>query len=208
MSDGIRKVAQEEETFWDFWSMVASRQTAFGADGEGGPNSNWQVIWFDSQDTQRLMTSLYWKYGQDNTAAHNRIDQCMVLLETLPGIPCIYYGTEQYLHNDTPGTGGVWGADPYNRPMMESWDTNTNAARTLSVLSAVRKNNPALQFGDIQQRYVTSSVFVYSRQYVDSAVVVALNNSGVAQDVDVSGLPLPNGSYRGHAAHGHIHRRQ
>lgn len=191
----IRNVELENESFWDLWNAVSNRQTAYGTDGEGGPNSNWQVIWFDIHDWQRMMTVLMQKYGSE-IAARNRVDQCIVLVETLPGIPCIYYGTEQYLHNDSPGTGGIPGADPFNRPMMELWDTNTSAARTLSVLSAVRKANPALQFGDIQQRYVTSSIFVYSRQWSDSAVVVALNNSGVAQDVDVSNLPLPNGSYQ------------
>jgi|GEM_PF-201590 len=194
LANDVRNVELENESFWDLWHVVQNRQTAYGTDGEGGPNSNWQVIWFDSHDWQRMMTPLMQKYGSD-IAARNRVDQCIVLLETLPGIPCIYYGTEQYLHNDTPGTGGVPGSDPFNRPMMASWDTNTNAARTLSVLSAVRKNNPALQFGDIQQRYVTSSIFVYSRQSSNSAVVVALNNSGVAQDIDVGSLPLPNGSY-------------
>lgn len=191
----IRNVELENESFWDLWNAVSRRQTAYGTDGEGGPNSNWQVIWFDSHDWQRMMTVLMQKYGSE-IAARNRVDQCIVLVETLPGIPCIYYGTEQYLHNDSPGTGGIPGADPFNRPMMESWNTSTSAARTLSVLSAVRKANPALQFGDIQQRYVTSSIFVYSRQWSDSAVVVALNNSGVAQDVDVPNLPLPNGSYQ------------
>ena len=39
---------------------------------------------------------------------------------TTRGIPCIYYGTEQYLHDDTEG-----GNDPYNRPMMEKWDTES-----------------------------------------------------------------------------------
>ena len=192
----IRNVELENMSFADLWGTIQFRQSAYGTDGEGGSNSNWQVIWFDSQDWQRLMTVLLQKYGGNEIAAHNRIDQSIVLLETLPGIPCIYYGTEQYLHNDSPGSGGVAGADPFNRPMMSSWDVSTNAARTLSVLSAVRKNNPALQFGDIQQRYVTSSIFVYSRQWSDSAVVVALNNSGVAQDIDVSNLPLPNGSYQ------------
>ncbi|NJK59579.1 MAG: cyclomaltodextrin glucanotransferase, partial [Oscillatoriales cyanobacterium SM2_1_8] len=39
------------------------------------------------------------------------------LLLTSRGIPCLYYGTEQYLHNDAHG-----GHDPYNRPMMTAWD--------------------------------------------------------------------------------------
>jgi len=195
LASDIRDVELENISFWQLWNNISYRQSAYGTDGQGGPNSNWQVIWFDSQDWQRLITVLLQKYGGNELAAKNRVDQAIVLTETLPGIPCIYYGTEQYLHNDSPGTGGVSGADPYNRPMMTSWDTTTNATRTLAALSGIRKANPALQYGDIQQRYVTSSLFVYSRQWDTSAVVVALNNSGVAQDVDVSSLPLPDGSY-------------
>lgn len=194
LASDIRDVELENKSFWDLWNNVQYRQSAYGTDSEGGSNSNWQVVWFDSQDWQRLMTVLIQKYN-DETVARNRVDQSIVLLETLPGIPCIYYGTEQYLHNDSLNSSGVSGADPYNRPMMESWDTGTSAAKTLSVLSSVRKNNPALQYGDIQQRYITSSIFVYSRQWSDSAVVVALNNSGVAQDISVQNLPLPDGSY-------------
>lgn len=194
LAGDIRNIALENMTFWDLWNTIAFRQTAYGSDFQGGPNSNWQVIWFDSHDWQRLMTVLLAKYGSE-VAARNRVDQAIVLTLTLPGIPCIYYGTEQYLHNDTPGTGGIPGADPYNRPMMASWDTDTSAARTLATLSNVRKYNPALQYGDIQQRYITSSLFCYSRQSGNSAVVVALNNSGIAQDMPVTGLPLPDGSY-------------
>ena len=44
---------------------------------------------------------------------NNRLHEAMAFILTARGIPCIYYGTEQYLHNDTSG-----GTDPYNRPMM------------------------------------------------------------------------------------------
>ena len=44
------------------------------------------------------------------------LELATILLLTLRGIPCIFYGTEQYLVNQTDG-----GIDPYNRPMMENW---------------------------------------------------------------------------------------
>src|SRR6476469_5530503 len=52
------------------------------------------------------------------------------LMMTTRGIPCIYYGTEQYLHDDTEG-----GNDPYNRPMMEKWDTDSPIYRDVRLLS-------------------------------------------------------------------------
>ena len=48
----------------------------------------------------------------------NRLHEALAFILTSRGIPCIYYGTEQYLHNDTSG-----GTDPYNRPMMTSFST-------------------------------------------------------------------------------------
>ena len=55
------------------------------------------------------------------------------LIMTSRGIPCIYYGTEQYLHNDTNG-----GNDPYNRPMMEKWDANTQLYQDIQLFSKLR----------------------------------------------------------------------
>lgn len=51
----------------------------------------------------------------------------VALIMTCRGIPCIYYGTEQYLHNDTNG-----GEDPYNRPMMDRWDMDTPIYQTMA----------------------------------------------------------------------------
>ena len=53
----------------------------------------------------------------------------IALIMTCRGIPCIYYGTEQYLHDDTDG-----GNDPYNRPMMEKWDNDTEIYRYYQVV--------------------------------------------------------------------------
>ncbi|NEP19523.1 MAG: cyclomaltodextrin glucanotransferase, partial [Leptolyngbya sp. SIO4C1] len=66
----------------------------------------------------------------------------VVLIMTSRGIPCIYYGTEQYLHNDTEG-----GNDPYNRPMMTSWDQDTELYRQIRLLSGLRRLNPAVSVG-------------------------------------------------------------
>ena len=41
------------------------------------------------------------------------LEQALILLFCLRGVPCIFYGTEQYLVNQTEG-----GGDPYNIPMM------------------------------------------------------------------------------------------
>ncbi|NES82268.1 MAG: hypothetical protein F6K10_13165 [Moorea sp. SIO2B7] len=66
----------------------------------------------------------------------------IALIMTSRGIPCIYYGTEQYLYNNTNG-----GHDPYNRPIMERWDTDTRLIQEIKLLSKLRRLNPAVSLG-------------------------------------------------------------
>jgi cyclomaltodextrin glucanotransferase len=111
------------------------------------------------------------------------------LIMTTRGIPCIYYGTEQYLHDDTEG-----GNDPYNRPMMEKWDTDSPIYRDLRLLSGLRRLNPAISMGSQWQKYLTPDVYCYVRRYRDSLVFVAMNrgNSVTLEEVDTE---LPDGEH-------------
>ncbi|MEG5042149.1 MULTISPECIES: alpha-amylase family glycosyl hydrolase [unclassified Microcoleus] len=111
------------------------------------------------------------------------------LIMTTRGIPCIYYGTEQYLHDDTEG-----GNDPYNRPMMEKWDTDSPVYRDVRLLSGLRRLNPAISMGSQWQKYLTPDVYCYVRRYRDSVVFVAMNrgNSVTVEEVDTE---LPDGEH-------------
>ncbi len=111
------------------------------------------------------------------------------LIMTTRGIPCIYYGTEQYLHDDTEG-----GNDPYNRPMMEKWDTDSPIYRDVRLLSGLRRLNPAISMGSQWQKYLTADVYCYVRRYRDSVVFVAMNrgNAVTIKEVDTE---LPDGEH-------------
>ncbi|MEG3899880.1 MULTISPECIES: alpha-amylase family glycosyl hydrolase [unclassified Microcoleus] len=111
------------------------------------------------------------------------------LIMTTRGIPCIYYGTEQYLHDDTEG-----GNDPYNRPMMEKWDTDSPIYRDVRLLSGLRRLNPAISMGSHWQKYLTADVYCYVRRYRDSVVFVAMNrgNAVTIKEVDTE---LPDGEH-------------
>jgi len=97
-----------------------------------------------------------------------------ILIMTCRGIPCIYYGAEQYLHDDTNG-----GQDPYNRPMLERWGP-TELRRVLKILGAERKKNPAIQWGAQRERYLSRDLFAYTRTYRDSRCFVLLNKGETA----------------------------
>jgi cyclomaltodextrin glucanotransferase len=113
----------------------------------------------------------------------------IALIMTSRGIPCVYYGTEQYLHNDTDG-----GDDPYNRPMMENWDTESEIYRTIRLLSGLRRLNPAVSMGGHWQKYLTPDVYCYVRRYRDSLCFVALNR-GEAVTLDAVPTELPDGEH-------------
>jgi cyclomaltodextrin glucanotransferase len=112
------------------------------------------------------------------------------LILTSRGIPCIYYGTEQYLHNDTNG-----GNDPYNRPMMTRWNPDTQIYQDLQLFSKLRRLNPAVSLGSQIEKYVTPDVFCYVRRYRDSRCFVAMNK-GIDTTIDIPSTDLEDGEYR------------
>ncbi|HEY9860512.1 MAG TPA: alpha-amylase family glycosyl hydrolase [Candidatus Obscuribacterales bacterium] len=113
----------------------------------------------------------------------------IALIMTCRGIPCIYYGTEQYLHDDTNG-----GDDPYNRPMMNQWDTDTPLYRDIRLLSGLRRLNPAVSMGGQWQRYLTPNIYCYIRRYRDSVCFVAMNRGEASQVPEVA-TDLPDGEH-------------
>ena len=111
------------------------------------------------------------------------------LIMTSRGIPCIYYGTEQYLYNNING-----GNDPYNRPMMEKWDVDTKIYQDLQMLSKLRRINPAVSLGSQVQKYLTPDVYCYVRRYRDSRCFVAMNKGDYVK-IDIPSTDLEDGEY-------------
>lgn len=119
-----------------------------------------------------------------------RLCLALGLIMTCRGTPCVYYGTEQYLHNDTNG-----GADPYNRPMMERWDKTTPAFKLIKTLAKVRKENLAVQRGSQRVKLVSENIYAYTRVYLDSCCL-AVFNKGPASEVTLENIELPDGVYK------------
>ena len=114
---------------------------------------------------------------------HRSLEQALILLFCLRGVPCIFYGTEQSLVNQTDG-----GGDPYNRPMMESWDTTSTCFSLISKLILSRRSNQALTFGSHRQLYVSENIYAFLRTYRDSSAICVLNKGPEA----TLELDLPN----------------
>ncbi|MEM8807266.1 MAG: alpha-amylase family glycosyl hydrolase [Cyanobacteria bacterium P01_G01_bin.38] len=113
----------------------------------------------------------------------------IALIMTSRGIPCVYYGTEQYLHDDTND-----GNDPYNRPMMTRWEPYTDIYWCVRLLSGLRRLNPAVSVGSQWQRFITPDVYCYVRLYGECVCFVAMNR-GEATTVEEVATDLPDGEH-------------
>jgi len=144
-------------------------------------NASELITFYENHDMPRF---------QSLGAPNGMLDIATCLVMTMRGIPCLYYGYEQYLHNDTDG-----GNDPYNRPMMEKWDTNTPAFHITGRLSAERGKNPAIQWGGHWSKIVEKDLYVFLRKYQDSRCLVILNK-GPERVIDSIDTELPNGPHQ------------
>jgi glycosidase len=143
---------------------------------------NDQVTFIDSQDLSRLLS-----VNNNN----NRLNEALAFQLTTRGIPVVYYGDEQYLHNDTSG-----GTDPYNRPQMTSFATTTAAYKTIAALSGLRQTNDAIAYGTSTQRWINSDVYIYERQFFNNVVLVAINkNNTTSYTISNLNTALPAGTY-------------
>ncbi len=138
------------------------------------------ITMFENHDMPRL---------QSIGASNEMIDLATCLLMTGRGVPCLYYGSEQYLHNDTDG-----GGDPYNRPMMEKWDKDTNAFLMVKKLSEERRKNTAIQWGGLWYKLVEKDLYVFVRKYSDSRCLVMLNK-GPERVIETIDTEMPNGQH-------------
>ena len=175
MSTAIRDVFASGNAFSEIDSTLSTENSNFTWNND-------QVTFFDSHDVPRLLS-----VNNSNTRLH----EALAFLLTSRGIPVIYYGDEQYLHNDTNG-----GGDPYNRPMMSSFSTTTTAFTLIHSLATLRQNNPALAYGTSQQRWINSDVYIYERKFYNDVVLTAINRSDTTA-YSITGLntSLPAGSY-------------
>lgn len=152
-----------------------------GRNAQAFAQANDLVTFFDNHDNPRIQSM-----GGDAMA----VKQALSFIFTCRGVPVVYYGDEQYLHNDTSG-----GNDPYDRNAMTSFGA-TDAVALIQYLAALRATNPAIAYGSMQQRWINDDVYIYERKLGGNVVLVAINKS-TTNDQTISGLltSLAPGTY-------------
>lgn len=97
------------------------------------------------------------------------------LLFGMPGIPCVYYGSE-------------WGAEGTKQQgddaLRASFDAplENSLTKTIAVCAEARKKSRALCYGDFQSVLLTNKQFIFAREADGERVLVAINADGKAFD--------------------------
>lgn len=120
------------------------------------------------------------------TKYDDQVTMGLACLFSLPGIPCLYYGTEAGLHGagtDPAVREALWGGPGFN--------TSSSQYEQIAQIAAVRRATPALRYGRFyfrpisgdKQHFAVSSfvngVVSFSRILMDREVVVAANTDTV-----------------------------
>ena len=119
-----------------------------------------------------------------DTLGYYRLLQVTTFINTIPGIPVIYYGDEIGM----PGAG-----DPDNRRPMK-FDNLTKFEQLVkdntTKIIKLRRNNLELIFGDIIILYSDNESLVYARKYFNEVSIIAFNKSNQNKEISIK---LPEG---------------
>lgn len=91
-----------------------------------------------------------------------------ILIATLPGVPCIYYGDEAGMEG--------W-SDPFNRRPYPWGREDEELLGFVRTLLNLRKNNSVLADGDFTQIFVCGGVYAYRRDKDGEILTVIVNMS-------------------------------
>ncbi|MCA9805103.1 MAG: IPT/TIG domain-containing protein [Cyanobacteria bacterium HKST-UBA02] len=173
-ASAVRKLYSQNGDFRDLARTIEREDDLFD-----DPCSLFTFI--DNHDMPRFLS-----IKNDTSALH----QALALLVMTRGIPVVYYGTEQYLHDDTRG-----GEDPYTRVWMSSFDQSSAGYDLIRKLIALRDSNPALYYGAQRKLYADRDVYIFERSFGENVAVIAVNKGKEKSVLDLSGSFLKEGDY-------------
>ncbi|MBU0561329.1 MAG: hypothetical protein KKG93_17385 [Bacteroidetes bacterium] len=116
----------------------------------------------------------------DNHENYKKLILYMAYMNTIPGLPVIYYGSEF----------GMTGAsDPDNRRMMRFGnDLTSDETATLNSVREIitlRKNHSALRYGDFYTLTADENIFAYLRSDFNEKLLIVINKSDAAQQLEL-----------------------
>jgi len=116
----------------------------------------------------------------DNPENYKKLELYMAFMNTIPGLPVIYYGSEF----------GMTGAsDPDNRRMMrfdnELSQFEKNTMDIVSKIIKLRSQNTSLRYGDFYKLISNENIYAYVRSDFNERILVILNKSDKEESVNL-----------------------
>ena len=115
----------------------------------------------DNHDVSRIATIL-------NNPKH--LPLIYALIFTMPGIPCIYYGSEWKVEGDKNN------GDPSLRPRFEKPQWN-ELSDYIARLAKIKRDNNILNYGDFKSLYLTNNQCLFFRSTNEGDILIAINAS-------------------------------
>ncbi len=126
----------------------------------------------DNHDVSRIASILNNK---------NHIRAAYALMFCMPGVPCIYYGSEWGLEGDKSA------GDDVLRPCPKAPEWN-DLTEFISVLSALRREHPAFSYGAYRNVLVNNKQCVFERSVDNDCIRVAVNLADTPFDFQTDGV--------------------
>jgi glycosidase len=148
-----------------------------------GDATRYFVTFLDNHDVKERL-----RYADpaNPTRYDDQVTLGIACLFSLPGIPCVYYGTEQGLHgagSDPAVREALWGGPGFAK--------NSVYYQHISQIAAVRRESPALRYGRFYFRPISGNgqhfavstflngTLAFSRILMDQEIMIAANTDTV-----------------------------
>lgn len=165
--------------------LVDARARSYGSapqpDGIGVAPRDALVGFIDNHDVPRFLAS------RNHDEGRKRLRAALAYLLTSPGVPCLYYGTEQEL---------AGGESPANREDLWTggYRTDGETFRFVAKVAAVRKAHPALRRGTFALRWASegrgdeqdAGLIAFERQDGADVAIVVVNTGSRESETSLS----------------------
>ncbi len=159
------------------------KQVESGILSTHGDASNFFVTFLDNHDQN---SRFYYRDPQEPDAYDDQVSLGIGCLFCLPGIPCLYYGTEQGLSGG--GSSSEWVREAlWGKP--DAFSQSSIYVQAIQHLSLVRNTQPALRYGRSYSRQISGDgvhfgvstfapgVLSFSRLLSDQEVLIVANTN-------------------------------
>ncbi len=144
----------------NMFEIAHSLQRQFGSEGWCIYRDKHLMSFVDNHDVSRIHSILNDK---------NTINAVYAVLMGMPGVPCIYYGSE-WAQPGEKSQGDDWHLRPcFNEPMPNE------LTAIIAKLINIRKNSNALCYGNYKNVVINSTSLLFKRQCDNEVYIVAVN---------------------------------